>query len=135
MVELAPEANPFALPPGQRRCCEPGGLVGLVGILDPFVSPTHEPLAPDADLAPDPGSPRGLELLEAGGGVDHDATAGVRAFDGKAIYTGTLVIYALLPESLRFSRALLLMGGAWALVAGYLIRLLFQFYGMTVFRF
>jgi len=56
----------------------------------------------------------------------------------KGIFTGTLiilVIYALLPESLRFSRALLLMGGAWALVAGYLISLLFHFTGITGFRF
>jgi GT2 family glycosyltransferase len=56
----------------------------------------------------------------------------------KGFFTGTLiilVIYALLPESLRFSRALLLMGGLWALVSGYLISLLFHFARITGFRF
>jgi GT2 family glycosyltransferase len=56
----------------------------------------------------------------------------------KGIFSGTLiilVIYALLPESLRFSRALLLMGGAWALVSGYLISLLFHLSRITGFRF
>ncbi|MBL7111499.1 MAG: glycosyltransferase [Bacteroidales bacterium] len=37
-----------------------------------------------------------------------------------------LVIYALLPEHLRYSRALLLMGAGWALLSSILIRLLFQ---------
>jgi GT2 family glycosyltransferase len=56
----------------------------------------------------------------------------------KGIITGTLiilVIYALLPESLRFSRALLLMGGVWALAASYLISLLFHLTRITGFRF
>ena len=56
----------------------------------------------------------------------------------KGIFTGTLIIlvvYALLPESLRFSRALLLMGGAWALAASYLISLLFHLSRITGFRF
>jgi GT2 family glycosyltransferase len=56
----------------------------------------------------------------------------------KAIFTGTLiilVIYALLPESLRFSRALLLMGGTWALVSSYLVSLLFHISRVTGFRF
>ncbi len=56
----------------------------------------------------------------------------------KGIFTGTLVIlviYALLPESLRFSRALLLMGAVWTMVSGYLISLLFHFSRITGFRF
>lgn len=56
----------------------------------------------------------------------------------KGIFIGTLVIliiYALLPESLRFSRALLLMGGAWALIVSYLISLLFHLLRITGFRF
>ncbi len=53
------------------------------------------------------------------------------------IFTGTLiilVIYALLPESLRFSRALLLMGAAWALVTSYLVSFLFHLAGFTAYR-
>ena len=56
----------------------------------------------------------------------------------KGIFTGTLVIlviYALLPESLRFSRALLLMGAVWTMISGYLISLLFHFFRITGFRF
>jgi GT2 family glycosyltransferase len=56
----------------------------------------------------------------------------------KGIFTGTLVIlviYALLPESLRFSRALLLMGAAWAMVSSYLISLLFHLSRISSFRF
>ncbi len=56
----------------------------------------------------------------------------------KGIFTGTLVIlviYALLPESLRFSRALLLMGAVWTVISGYLISLLFHFFRITGFRF
>ena len=56
----------------------------------------------------------------------------------KGIFTGTLVIlviYALLPESLRFSRALLLMGAVWTMISGYLISLLFHFSRITGFRF
>jgi GT2 family glycosyltransferase len=37
-----------------------------------------------------------------------------------------LVIYALLPEHLRYSRALLLMGAGWALLFSIMVRLLFQ---------
>ncbi len=56
----------------------------------------------------------------------------------KGIFTGTLiilVIYALLSESLRFSRALLLMGAVWALISSYLISLVFHFLRITGFRF
>jgi GT2 family glycosyltransferase len=55
----------------------------------------------------------------------------------RGIFTGTLiilVIYALLPESLRFSRALLLMGAAWAFASGILIRFLFHFSGIPGFE-
>jgi len=51
----------------------------------------------------------------------------------KAVFRGLsvgtiiiLVIYALLPEHLRYSRALLLMGTGWALLSSILVRLLFQ---------
>ena len=56
----------------------------------------------------------------------------------RGIFAGTLVIlviYALLPESLRFSRALLLMGACWALISSYLISSLFHLAGFTFFRF
>ncbi len=56
----------------------------------------------------------------------------------KGIFVGTaviLVIYALLPESLRFSRALLLLGAAWATLSIYLLSLLFHVSGLTGFRF
>jgi len=55
----------------------------------------------------------------------------------RGIVTGTLiilVIYALLPESLRFSRALLLMGATWAFVSGNLIRILFHLSGIPGFE-
>ncbi len=48
----------------------------------------------------------------------------------RGIITGTLlilVIYALLPEQYRFSRALILMGAAWASVAAISLRLLAGF--------
>lgn len=44
----------------------------------------------------------------------------------RAILTGSafiLIIYALLPESLRFSRAILLLGSAWAIISFSAIRL------------
>ncbi len=56
----------------------------------------------------------------------------------KGIFSGTLVIlviYALLPESLRFSRALLLMGAVWTMISAYLISLLFHYSRITAFRF
>lgn len=56
----------------------------------------------------------------------------------KGIFTGTgviLVIYALLPESLRFSRALLLLGAAWATMSIYLLSILFHITRITGFRF
>lgn len=43
----------------------------------------------------------------------------------RGIFTGTLmilVIYALLPEAYRFSRALILLGAVWATIAGVTIR-------------
>ena len=55
----------------------------------------------------------------------------------KGIFAGTLiilVIYALLPESLRYSRALLLIGGAWALSSGILLRLLAHISGIHGFE-
>ncbi len=57
-------------------------------------------------------------------------------FKGIFLGTGTiLVIYALLPESLRFSRALLLMGAAWASISVYLLSFLFHISRLTGFRF
>ncbi len=56
----------------------------------------------------------------------------------KGIFVGTgviLVVYALLPESLRFSRALLLLGAAWATVSIYLLSILFHIIRITGFRF
>lgn len=46
-----------------------------------------------------------------------------------------LFIYALLPESLRFSRALIFLGAAWAIVASYISRLLGAFIFQNRFRF
>jgi GT2 family glycosyltransferase len=55
----------------------------------------------------------------------------------RGILAGTfiiLVIYALLPETLRFSRALLLIGGAWALISGIALRLLAHISGIPGFE-
>lgn len=55
----------------------------------------------------------------------------------KGILAGTtiiLIIYALLPESLRFSRALLLIGASWSLSFGILIRLLAHISGIPGFE-
>ena len=55
----------------------------------------------------------------------------------RGILAGTfiiLVIYALLPESLRYSRALLLLGGAWSLLSGILLRLLSHISGIPGFE-
>jgi GT2 family glycosyltransferase len=56
----------------------------------------------------------------------------------KGIFVGTvaiLVVYALLPETLRFSRALLLLGAAWATGSSYLLCLVLHFSRITGFRF
>ncbi len=56
----------------------------------------------------------------------------------KGIFIGTgviLVIYALLPESLRFSRALLLLGAAWATFSIYLLSIFLHITRLTGFRF
>ncbi len=48
----------------------------------------------------------------------------------RGIFTGTiliLIIYALLPESIRFSRAMILLGAIWASVSTIFIRLVFHF--------
>lgn len=55
----------------------------------------------------------------------------------RGILTGTiviLVIYALLPEGFRFSRALILLGAAWACVASAAVRLLLHFSGIKKYR-
>lgn len=46
-----------------------------------------------------------------------------------------LVVYALLPESLRFSRALLFLGAAWAIIASVISRLFGAFLFRNNFRF
>jgi len=51
------------------------------------------------------------------------------AQSAKGILTGTviiLVVYALLPENLRFSRALILLGTAWAITVSLLLRYVFH---------
>ena len=56
----------------------------------------------------------------------------------RGIAAGTLlilVIYSLLPETLRFSRFLLLMGASWAMVSSYLISLVFHMFNLTGFKF
>jgi len=55
----------------------------------------------------------------------------------KGILAGTviiLIIYALLPEYLRYSRALLLIGATWSLSTGILIRLLAHVSGIPGFE-
>jgi hypothetical protein len=54
----------------------------------------------------------------------------------RGIVTGTLiilVIYALLPESLRFSRALILLGSVWAIISITGLRLLLNLFPVTLF--
>jgi len=56
----------------------------------------------------------------------------------KGIFIGTgviLIIYALLPESLRFSRALLLLGAAWTTISIYLLSIFFHLTRLTGMRF
>ena len=55
----------------------------------------------------------------------------------RGILIGTVIIlaiYALLPESLRFSRALILMGTAWTILATVIWRLLLHFAGSSDYR-
>ncbi len=50
---------------------------------------------------------------------------------GRGVLVGTVFIlmgYSLLPESLRFSRALILLGTSWALVCFFVTRLLYHFF-------
>ena len=52
--------------------------------------------------------------------------------------TGTLIIlvlYALIPESLRYSRALILFGGLWGIIVLLLHRLIFNFLGIKDYEF
>jgi hypothetical protein len=57
-------------------------------------------------------------------------------FKGVIVGTGViLVIYALLPENLRFSRALILLGAAWATLSIYALCILFHVSRITGFRF
>ncbi len=54
----------------------------------------------------------------------------------RGIFTGTiliLIIYALLPESFRFSRALILLGAAWASISIISTRLLLRFFKIKEF--
>ena len=46
-----------------------------------------------------------------------------------------LLIYALLPETLRFSRALILMGSVWALISAYLAAIFFHLLRFSQFSF
>jgi GT2 family glycosyltransferase len=55
----------------------------------------------------------------------------------RGILAGTLIIliiYALLPESLRYSRALILIGGAWSLLSGIMLRLIAHLSGIPGFE-
>jgi GT2 family glycosyltransferase len=59
-----------------------------------------------------------------------------RIFRGIFLGTGViLVIYALLPESLRFSRALLLIGAVWTTFSVYLVSLFLHLSRLTGLRF
>ena len=52
----------------------------------------------------------------------------------RGIVLGTLlilVVYALIPESWRFSRALILIGALWASISGILLRLVFKLIGAS----
>jgi len=55
----------------------------------------------------------------------------------RGIFTGTvfiLVVYALLPEHYRFSRALILLGTAWAAISSSAFRLFLNFTGIKNFK-
>ena len=76
-----------------------------------------------------------LLSLYLSGAYDRPARA-LSIFTGISLGTIIiLVIYALLPESLRFSRALLLMGSVWALLSAYLAALLFHLLRVSAFSF
>lgn len=56
----------------------------------------------------------------------------------RGILAGTgiiLIIYALLPETFRFSRAMLLMGSAWGILGISLLRVILHFAGLKAFKF
>ena len=57
---------------------------------------------------------------------------------GKAIVIGTfciLVIYSLLDETYRYSRALILLGALWAVISSFTGRFIFKFIGLKKFGF
>lgn len=59
-----------------------------------------------------------------------------KVFQGLLIGTSViLMIYALLSEEYRFSRALILIGAAWSLFSMYLLRILLNIAGLKDFRF
>jgi O-antigen biosynthesis protein len=59
-----------------------------------------------------------------------------KIFQGLLIGTTVvLVIYALLSEEYRFSRAIIIMGAAWSLISMYMTRILFGAAGLKSFRF
>ncbi|MFH0864811.1 MAG: glycosyltransferase [Bacteroidota bacterium] len=59
-----------------------------------------------------------------------------KVFQGLLIgTTAILVIYALLSEEYRFSRALIVMGAVWSLISMYLIRIVLNIAGFKSFRF
>jgi GT2 family glycosyltransferase len=56
----------------------------------------------------------------------------------RGIFTGTvliLVVYALLSESLRFSRALIILGSVWACISMISLRFILNLFGLKQFRF
>lgn len=59
----------------------------------------------------------------------------VKIFSGIVYGTAViLVLYSLLPEEFRFSRALILLGSVWTLIEIYLVRLILHFSRVTGYR-
>ncbi len=65
-----------------------------------------------------------------------------RPTDSKRLFKGilfgtfvVLIIYSLLNESYRYSRALLLLGSAWAMITSWLLRVVFYFLNVKEFSF
>ncbi|HEY1038302.1 MAG TPA: glycosyltransferase [Bacteroidia bacterium] len=72
-------------------------------------------------------------LVYLSGGYDKPVRL-YRILRGLVVGTGLiLIIYSLLPESYRFSRALILLGSAWALVSYVLLRITLHFMSPKVY--
>ncbi|MBS1637590.1 MAG: glycosyltransferase [Bacteroidetes bacterium] len=75
-----------------------------------------------------------LMMVYLSGGYDFPVKF-LKIFRGVIVGTGLILIgYSLLPEHLRFSRALILLGTAWAMASFVIVRLLLHLAGLKSYR-